>query len=339
MARKTLKISPNEIKSLRNSVGLTQKQAADSVHISLRQWQKFEESESSSTFVRIPDATLELFCLKEGLPFPPNSQKLTRLGNTISFAGGPGGIGRSTLTRDIAILLSQEDYEVLIVTDRHSHLINEETSFIATNTAFPRTLATEDINWDNKPFSDLTLDKIKNNYDFIFFDLEKSQEHLNIMKYQLDLVIVPTNPTHHMSTSISNIIDFKNELSSVNTLVACLLIGLSNDFSFNFSYHGCDFWMTQEGLDISRKELTKARKHQEEKLREISKLQKLGVYVFESYSSDIYKHYESLLFEEKGFWSTGYHFLDNPNTLSAYQMRAIKSELLRIFKINANKVI
>ena len=336
MARKTIQITPEQVKTLRQKVGITQKQAAASVHLSLRQWQKFEESESSSTYIRIPDATLELFCLKTGLSFPPAFGNTYRLGKTISFAGGPGGIGRSTLTRDMSLLLTQEGYEVLIVTDRRGQLVLAEKRFIATNTAFPKILAVEDIDWDNRPYADVSIGNIKKNYDFIFFDLEKGQEHLNICKYEIDLIITPTNPTHHVDTSLRNIVHFLNELKeNQNTLVACLLVGISNDFNFDFYYYSLDQWLSESDLELSFKGLREDREYQEGCLKDINDLVKFGVYVFEAYSSDIYKHYEALHVEENGAWSTGYHFIDKPNTLSAHQMRAIKNELLRIFHINS----
>jgi transcriptional regulator with XRE-family HTH domain len=336
MARKTVQITPEQVKALRQKVGITQKQAAASVHLSLRQWQKFEESESSSTYIRIPDATLELFCLKTGLSFPPVFGSAYRLGKTISFAGGPGGIGRSTLTRDMALLLTQEGYEVLIVTDRRGQLVLAEKRFIASNTAFPKILAVEDIDWNDRPYSNVTIENIKKNYDFIFFDLEKNQEHLNISKYGIDLIITPTNPTHHVDTSLRNIVRFMNELEeNQNTLIACLLVGISHDFNFDFYYYSFDQWISDKDLELSFKKLGRDREHQEGCLKDITDLTKFGVYVFDAYSSDIYKHYEALHVEKNGFWSTGYHFIDKPNTLSAHQMRAIKNELLKIFNIHS----
>ncbi|UIP27689.1 hypothetical protein [Photobacterium sp. TLY01] len=338
LARKTIKISPTQVKEIRKKGHLTQKEAADLVHLSLRQWQKFEESELSNTSVRIPDATLELFCLKTGLPFPPVFERGNRLGKTVSFAGGPGGIGRSTLTRDIALILAEDNFEVLIITDKSGQLIMEEKRYIAKNKKFPKILESEEIDWHNKKHSTIKIKDIKNNYDFIFFDLEKNSDHLRIDEYEPDLIITPINPSHHYTTSLSNILNFsQNKEKHSKTIIACLLVGVSQDFTFNYYYHSLDQWLSDEIMNEIQNSLYHLRKVNENCLKDIKKLNESGIYFFDCYSSDAYNYYDKLHHEEHGIRMTQYHFLDKPNTLSAHQMNAIKNELLRI--LNVKKLI
>jgi hypothetical protein len=334
MAKKTIKISPEHIKLLRHKVGVTQKEASALVHVSLRQWQKFEESESSATHVRISDATLELFCLKKGLSFPPVFHVDYKHGKTLSFAGGPGGIGRSTLTRDMSLLLTQEGFDVLIITDKTGQLILAEKRYIANNTPFPKILKIEDIEWNDKPYRGMSFENIKKNYDFIFFDLEKNREHLNIAEYDIDLIITPINPPHHFDTSLRNCVNFIQSSEGKNTIVACLIVGVSHDFTFDPYTHSFDMWMSDKELRDAIENLEWGKEQQERCLKNINELKELGVYLFDTYTGDIYKYYESLHVEEKGFWATGYHFIDKPNTLSAHQMRSVKNEILRLLKVS-----
>lgn len=335
MARKTIQISPSQLKQLRNKAKLTQRQAASSVHLSLRQWQKFEESELSNTHVRIPDATLELFCIKVGIKFPPIFGKQYRYGKTISFAGGPGGIGRSTLTRDISVLLAQDNFEALIITDKSGQLIFSEKRSIANNTEFPKILFIDDISFDNEDRFKASFSKVRQSYDFIFFDLEKEQAHLGVDKYPIDLIITPTNPEHHPSVSISNLSDFHKRASHSNSevILSSLLLGINEDYAFDHYYHGLDSYISSSVIEELNTEAFFFRSQQESCFNELDNLKKLGIHVFNAYSSKIYNMYSSDYIQENGFFSTGYHFIDNKNTLSAHQMQSIKNEILRLLKV------
>ncbi len=54
--------APKKIKALRVSLDLTQQEAADSVHVTLRAWQLWEAGQR-----KMPAATWELFVIKAGL--------------------------------------------------------------------------------------------------------------------------------------------------------------------------------------------------------------------------------------------------------------------------------
>jgi DNA-binding transcriptional regulator YiaG len=55
---------PDELKSLRESLGLTQKEAASLVHVDSRTWQKWEASEELKNHRKIHLAFYELFLIK-----------------------------------------------------------------------------------------------------------------------------------------------------------------------------------------------------------------------------------------------------------------------------------
>lgn len=54
--------SPQKIRTLRASLGLTQREAAESVHVTLRAWQLWEAGQR-----KMPSATWELCVIKAGL--------------------------------------------------------------------------------------------------------------------------------------------------------------------------------------------------------------------------------------------------------------------------------
>jgi len=64
-------LKPEQIKKLRSRADLTQTEAANSVHVALRTWQSWESSKDASHSRQMPDAYVELFCLKNNIPYPP----------------------------------------------------------------------------------------------------------------------------------------------------------------------------------------------------------------------------------------------------------------------------
>lgn len=54
--------SPQKIRTLRATLGLTQQEAADSVHVTLRAWQLWEAGQR-----KMPAATWELCVIKAGI--------------------------------------------------------------------------------------------------------------------------------------------------------------------------------------------------------------------------------------------------------------------------------
>ena len=64
-------LSPEQLIKLRNRAGLTQKEAAKLVHASLRTWQSWESPKDLTNSRQMPEAYLELFCLKIKIAYPP----------------------------------------------------------------------------------------------------------------------------------------------------------------------------------------------------------------------------------------------------------------------------
>lgn len=58
---------PDEIFGVRMNAGLTQKQAAELVHSSLRSWQNWESDPNSTEHRRMHPGLWELFLIKTGL--------------------------------------------------------------------------------------------------------------------------------------------------------------------------------------------------------------------------------------------------------------------------------
>ena len=56
----------HHLKKLRNQLGLSIADASAQVHVAERTWLRWEAGEK-----RIPEAVVELFCTKNGLPYPP----------------------------------------------------------------------------------------------------------------------------------------------------------------------------------------------------------------------------------------------------------------------------
>lgn len=59
------------VKKIRQSAKRTQTEAARDVHVSLRTWQSWEANSESEHSRRIPEAYVELFCIKNKLKYPP----------------------------------------------------------------------------------------------------------------------------------------------------------------------------------------------------------------------------------------------------------------------------
>lgn len=62
-------IEPGELKSLRKRLGYTQQQAADTVLSPKRTWQNWEAERGNGNHHVIPEGFLELFCIKNKIPY------------------------------------------------------------------------------------------------------------------------------------------------------------------------------------------------------------------------------------------------------------------------------
>ena len=71
----TVTLTPEQIKRLRKSAERTQSQAARDVHVSLRTWQSWETPVDSPNRRQMPEAHLELFCIKHGIQYTAKIKK------------------------------------------------------------------------------------------------------------------------------------------------------------------------------------------------------------------------------------------------------------------------
>lgn len=60
-------MTPQQVKQLREKAGLSLAEAARCVQIAQRSWQRYEAGDR-----KIPPGLVELFCMKNGLKYPPD---------------------------------------------------------------------------------------------------------------------------------------------------------------------------------------------------------------------------------------------------------------------------
>lgn len=335
-------ITPENLRDLRKKLGLSSQQAADSVYKNLRLWQRYEAPLSASSSLRIPPATLELFCLKHGLPYPPNKQG--KLGKLVSFYGGQGGAGHTLLTIDISIALMADGYEVLVISDRNGSAMFGEMS-VKHNYPFPRTIQVDESNNMrftndlNLPYSSSpkSLKPIIENYDFVFLDINRTLAMDYFDELEPDLVIAPAKINEdniRNRTAFNNVNNLSSRLAerkNVNTKLALLMVAVSTDYAFSPSYHGLldenadDY---EEVRDYFYHQQEKDQQDQEELLELFNTLGKLAnVQFMNSYTSDAYDNYRER-------YAKGYSiFHKAPNSLPAHELRSVKNEMLRMLGI------
>lgn len=69
-------ISPENLKKLRKKLSLSQMEAADSVLVPKRTWQNWETAENKSNHRAIPEAVIELFCIKNKVIYKIDCKKV-----------------------------------------------------------------------------------------------------------------------------------------------------------------------------------------------------------------------------------------------------------------------
>ena len=335
-------ITPENLRGLRKKLGLSSQQAADSVYKNLRLWQRYEAPLSASSSLRVPPATLELFCLKHGLPYPPNKQG--KLGKLVSFYGGQGGAGHTLLTIDISIALMADGYEVLVISDRNGSAMFGEMS-VKHNYPFPRTIQVDESNNMrftndlNLPYSSSpkSLKPIIENYDFVFLDINRTLAMDYFDELEPDLIIAPAKINEdniRNRTAFNNVNNLSSGLAerkNVKTKLALLMVAVSTDYAFSSSYHGLldenadDY---EEVRDYFYHQQEKDQQDQEELLELFNTLGKLAnVQFMNSYTSDAYDNYRER-------YAKGYSiFHKAPNSLPAHELLSVKNEMLRILGI------
>lgn len=69
-------ITPEELKKLRNGLGLTQAEAAKVVHVSKRTWVSWEIKQGLENHRKMPEGLIELFCLKNNIKYKTLDSKI-----------------------------------------------------------------------------------------------------------------------------------------------------------------------------------------------------------------------------------------------------------------------
>jgi hypothetical protein len=336
-------ISPEQLRELRKKIGLTSKSAADSVYINHRLWQRYEAPVTAKSSLPIKAATLELFCLKHGLPYPPNPQgKLSKL---VSFYGGQGGAGHTLLTIDICTLLMLEGFEVLIVTGKHGASIyqNRATDL---NLPFPRVKEIDEFpsSKANSVIDTFSLmesggDKVKSilkNYDFVFLDIAVGAAPSYFNDLEPDLIIGPANMDDiqiRQLQAYNSLIDLRrrfNKSGNSHSKLALLMVNVPTHYTFSLSYYGLTDPDDKEQRELSKwfnKQKEQQMEEQSELFEQFNSLRKVGIYLMYSYTSNAYKSYSHDY--ERGFSI----FNKEPNSLPSHELRGVKSEMLRLLGV------
>lgn len=111
-------ISPEDLKSLRNALGLTAEEAAATIGVKERTWQSYETSIGQPSHRTIKMSSLQIFCERRGVPFPPVSNDGRLLVNgckVISITTLKGGVGKSPITVNVATELATRGKRVAII--------------------------------------------------------------------------------------------------------------------------------------------------------------------------------------------------------------------------------
>lgn len=326
-------ISPENLRKVRKKIGLSSQQAADSVYKNRRLWQRYEAPTSAASSLNIPAATLELFCLKHGLPFPPN--KMGKLSKLISFCFGQGGAGHTSLTIDICAMLFQDGFDVLIVTGEHGASIYREFS-IENNLPFPRVMVFDERELqardaEGTPTLINRLNSMREKYDFIFLDFGNyiCKPYFKALVPDLIIGVANMSDTSHRSTqAMKNLTRYKLEQienKDLKTLTAMLMVGVPTTYTFEPSYYG---FKHEGGEKYFENEAAFQKKKQSDLFKHFNGLKECDIKLMNAYTSNAYDAYIGPI-EQKGF-SMLHHA---PNSLPAHELHSVKNEILRLLNI------
>ena len=336
-------ISPEELRKLRKKLGLSSKKAADSVYINYRLWQRYEAPVLAKSSLPIKLATLELFCLKHGLPFPPNPQG--RLSKLVSFYGGQGGAGHTLLTIDICTLLMEEGLEVLIITGKHGASIYQDRA-TDLNLPFPRVKEIDEFpsstansvidTFSSVKTGSIEVKSILKNYDFVFLDIAVGAGPSYFNDLEPDLIIGPANMDDIQIRQLQayhSLIDLRSRFSksgNSHSKLALLMVNVPTHYTFSLSYYGLTDPDDKEQVELSKwfnKQKDQQMKDQSELIKQFNGLRKVGIHLMYSYTSNAYKSYSQ-------DYARGFSiFNKEPYSLPSHELRGVKSEILRLLGI------
>lgn len=115
-----MQILPENLKKTRQSLGLTVDQAARSIHVGKRTWESYEAPTDAPSHRSIHAGLLQLFCIQNGLPFPPvRLDGSATVGDTriVSILGATGGSGRTQISFEVARTLALSGHRTAVITD------------------------------------------------------------------------------------------------------------------------------------------------------------------------------------------------------------------------------
>ncbi len=314
----SIMIEPNQLKLLRERLGLSSQKAAEIVGISARQWQKYEHDDN----VNIPENVLEFFCLKLQLPFPLVDDKgaLFNIGHakTIVITSESGGCGKTSLSSDIGILLMKEKYRVLLIDA--SYLQKENKKRISTlkrvrechgdlKLDYPEVKTLDEVEGD--------IERIMTIFDYIIIDAR--YEFIDLIKsiMYLNIVIVPTFILPKEIKSTIKIIKnarYEKNITNIHTLI----IGYDPCYSVN----------AYEVIN-SNQIIEKISKHNDEMYENAEMLFENiisnNIDVFDAFTTVAYKR----KLESESFKNSVTLLHQSPNCWAVKELKSIKNEIKR----------
>jgi len=331
-------VTPELLKKIRKKIGLTQKEAGESVNTSMRVWQRYEAPTSATSSARIPETTAELFCLKHGLPYPPvQNAKLSKL---ITVLGGSGS-GCSLLAMDLAILLMQDDYDVLILTDEYQASGIYSNKSIDENLPFPKVKNLKGIESRaiDGPFAEIS-EVIKGNetslndivplYDFCIMDVNDEIAKRELAKRSPDLILTPVLMRDHTARLLKGIEKTFTILSEslpadTKSIYKICMLGVKQPYSDNFEQS----YLNGESVEDCEASINWCTKDQEAKLMKLKSV--CGNNILDSFTSAAYQGYVTKTQSEKGYSIVHKH----PNSFAVFELNSIKNEILKILRVKA----
>jgi len=224
-------ISPEDLKSLRHALGLTAEQAAATIGVKERTWQSYETSLEQPSHRTIKMSSLQLFCERRGVPYPPVSNDGRLLVNgckVISVTTLKGGVGKSPITVNVATELAARGKRVAIISNDivYKCFVEEEAKIHGEFDSKGRAVhyfSAEDVLLYSAEVHDLerelsdrisedstrNLDDAKPRYGYLLAEIEKKKNAIYTMvklTADYDYILLDLNKDLYKTLLLSNII-------------------------------------------------------------------------------------------------------------------------------------
>lgn len=330
------RITPKNLRNLRKKLGLSSQQAADSVYKNRRLWQRYEAPVTASSSLNIPPATLELFCLKHGLPYPPYING--NLGKAIGITGGTCPLESSVLAIELSTQLIEDGFDVLVVTSEFNYgNFNDEA--LAKNLPYPKVITFKEFP-DNESKGEFNLsslirsgqDKLKQaikSYDFTFFDISIGQAAMLYPDLEPEIILSPISveeSLYSIKQSILGISLLRDRLpKSKKIKFVTLMQNVNTDYAISLNQYGLN-----NDPEISSDFYRQAEKNKHKLTSVIEYFKSLSeeeIHFMNSYTSNIYR--EHLVNLDSAL--TVCH--QDPNSLATHEVQGVKNEILRLLGV------